>query len=120
MKAIRANLSQVNSVLSQEDFDTIFYKIDELHTVHNEFLAELRIQQLSDGEICVGKAFKTLVDNIELYGAFLHNYRRAIETVRKCGKENMQFKDIVSKIVLNSPNEQTLTLEELLHKPVAR
>lgn len=122
MKAIRADLSQTHPVISisQEEFETMFFKIDELYSTHNEFLTELRTLQSQDGDICVGNAFKKLTDQIDLYGAFLHNYGRAIETVKKCGANNAQFRDIVSKIVLNSPNEQTLTLEDLLHKPVAR
>ncbi|XP_063707678.1 active breakpoint cluster region-related protein-like [Culicoides brevitarsis] len=122
MKAIRADLSQSHPVITitQEEFDTMFFKIDELYAVHDEFLTELRTMQSQEGDICAGKAFKKLTDQIDMYGAFLHNYGRAIETVKKCGANNAQFRDIVSKIVLNSPNEQTLTLEDLLHKPVAR
>lgn len=122
MKAIKADLSQPHPVISisQEEFETMFFKIDELYAVHNEFLTELRTMQSQEGDICAGKAFKKLTDQIDMYGAFLHNYGRAIETVKKCGANNAQFRDIVSKIVLNSPNEQTLTLEDLLHKPVAR
>uniref|UniRef100_A0A336KRS3 CSON014887 protein n=1 Tax=Culicoides sonorensis TaxID=179676 RepID=A0A336KRS3_CULSO len=122
MKAIRADLSQPHPVIciTQEEFETMFFKIDELYVVHNEFLSELRTLQAQEGDVCVGNAFEKLTNQIDMYGAFLHNYGRAIETVKKCGSTNSQFRDIVSKIVLNSPNEQTLTLEDLLHKPVAR
>lgn len=120
MKAIRASLSQTNPVISQEDFETMFFKIDDLYSIHEDFLTQLRTKQSQDSDICVGEAFKNLTDQIDMYGAFLHNYGRAIETVKKCGAHNAQFREIVSKIVLNAPNEQTLSLEDLLHKPVAR
>lgn len=120
MKAIKASLSQTHPVVSQEDYETMFFKIDELYAVHEEFLTELRTKQSVDADICVGEAFMRLTDQIDMYSAFLHNYGRAIETVKKCGGSNAQFRDIVSKIVLNAPNEQSLTLEDLLHKPVAR
>lgn len=120
MKAIRASLSQTNPVISQEDFETMFFKIDDLYAIHENFLTQLRTKQSQDSDICVGEAFKMLTDQIDMYGAFLHNYGRAIETVKKCGAHNTQFREIVSKIVLNAPNEQTLSLEDLLHKPVAR
>lgn len=119
-KAIKASLSQAHPVVSQEDYDTIFFKIDELYAVHEEFLTELKTKQSQNTNICVGEAFMKLTDQIDLYSAFLHNYGRAIETVKKCGINNAQFRDIVSRIVVNSPNEQSLTLEDLLHKPVAR
>uniref|UniRef100_W4VRB6 Putative rho gtpase activating protein at 1a n=1 Tax=Corethrella appendiculata TaxID=1370023 RepID=W4VRB6_9DIPT len=126
MKAIRATLTTSQPVISEEEFRTMFFKIEDLHEVHSEFLAELKYKQsqsLSDSneELCIGDAFRKLAGHINLYGAFLHNYGHAIDTVKKCGANCVQFKEIVSKIVFkNSQNEQSLSLEELLHKPVAR
>lgn len=122
MKAIRATLTTSQPVICQEDFQTIFFKIEELNSVHNKFLSDLKEKQRNntDSDFQVGDLFKSLADNIQIYGAFLHNYGRAIDTVKKCGSNNPQFKEIVSNIILNSTNEQSLTLEDLLHKPVAR
>lgn len=121
MKAIKATLTTSQPVISEEEFQTMFFKIDELYTVHTRFLNALR-QKVSQGQgdILVGESFRELAGHINLYGAFLHNYGRAIDTVKKCGSNNQQFKEIVSNIILNSQNEQSLTLEDLLHKPVAR
>lgn len=61
--------------------------------------------------------------NIKIYGAFLHNYGRATDTVRKCSASNAQFADITRHICLKSlggGHSQSLSLEDLLHKPVAR
>lgn len=120
MKAIRATLTTSQPVISEEEFQTMFFKIDELYSVHTHFLTNLRHKVAQEGDICVGETFRELAGHMNLYGAFLHNYGRAIDTVKKCGSNNHQFKEIVSKIVLNSQNEQSLTLEDLLHKPVAR
>ncbi|CRL04369.1 CLUMA_CG017461, isoform A [Clunio marinus] len=121
MKAIRATLTTSQPVISEEDFQTMFFKIEELNNVHSKFLTDLKEKQRTQIEdIQVGELFKSLADNIQLYGAFLHNYGRAIDTVKKCGANSPQFKEIVSKIIMNSTNEQSLTLEDLLHKPVAR
>lgn len=122
MKAIRATLTTSQPVISDDDFQTVFFKIEELNNVHGKFLADLKEKQRNnpDNDIQVGELFKGLADNIQVYGAFLHNYGRAIDTVKKCGLSNPQFKEIVSNIILNSTNEQSLTLEDLLHKPVAR
>lgn len=122
MKAIRATLTTSQPVISDDDFQTVFFKIEELNTVHSKFLTDLKDKQKNnpDKDIKIGELFKSLADNIQIYGAFLHNYGRAIDTVKKCGSNNPQFKEIVSNIILNSTNEQSLTLEDLLHKPVAR
>lgn len=99
----------------------MFFKIDELYVVHTAFLTSLRNIISQDAhDIYIGGPFEELAKHIHIYGAFLHNYGQAIDTVKKCGENNIQFKEIVSKIVLNSQNEQLLTLEDLLHKPVAR
>lgn len=122
MKAIRATLTTSQPVISEDEFKTVFFKIEELNGVHNRFLSELKEKQRKqpDSDIQVGDLFKSLADNIQLYGAFLHNYGHAIDTVKICSSNNPQFKEIVSNIVLNSTNEQSLSLEDLLHKPVAR
>lgn len=121
MKAIRATLTTSQPVISEEEFQTVFYKIDDLHEVHTTFLGALQEQlQRDDSDLYVGEIFKRLASHMHLYAAFLHNYGRAIDTVKKCGQNNTQFKEIVSNIVLNSKMEQSLTLEDLLHKPVAR
>uniref|UniRef100_A0A2M4A1S8 Putative rac gtpase-activating protein bcr/abr n=1 Tax=Anopheles triannulatus TaxID=58253 RepID=A0A2M4A1S8_9DIPT len=132
MKAIRATLTTSQPVISEEEFQTIFFKIEELHEVHCEFLTVLRArlataasQDLDDSAtsgdgLCVGEQFRQLASHIHLYGAFLHNYGRAIDTVKSCSTHSQQFKEIVSNIVFKNQNEQKLSLEELLHKPVAR
>uniref|UniRef100_A0A7G3AQH7 Putative rac gtpase-activating protein bcr/abr n=1 Tax=Lutzomyia longipalpis TaxID=7200 RepID=A0A7G3AQH7_LUTLO len=121
MKAIKATLTTSQPVISDEEFQTMFFKIEELHAVHTDFLAELRQKAAQqEDDIRIGDTFKKMAGHINLYGAFLHNYGRAIDTVKKCGQNNTQFKEIVSRIVLNSKNEQSLPLEDLLHKPVAR
>lgn len=120
MKAIRATLTTSQPVISEDDFQTMFFKIEELNAVHSKFLNELKEKQKNEGDIQVGVLFKGLADNIQIYGAFLHNYGRAIDTVKKCSSNSPTFREIVSNIILNSTNEQSLSLEDLLHKPVAR
>lgn len=58
--------------------------------------------------------------NLTLYGAFLSNYGRALDTVRKCSITNAQFRDISKNVTCKRLSEQPISLEDLLHKPVAR
>lgn len=62
-----------------------------------------------------------MASNIGLYGAFLHNYGRATDTVRRCSANSAQFGQITKDIRLKGlPKGQGLSLQDLLHKPVAR
>lgn len=62
-----------------------------------------------------------MAGNIKHYGAFLHNYARATDTVRRCCTQSAQFGKITRDIRLRSfPKGPGLSLEDLLHKPVAR
>ncbi|XP_054730679.1 active breakpoint cluster region-related protein isoform X2 [Anastrepha obliqua] len=120
-RAIHATLGTSQPVIKEEEENTIFFKIDELHDVHTQFLNDLKtIVAHEGGDVLIGEPFKRLAESFNLYSAFLHNYGQAIETVKKCSANNPQFKQIVSTIVVNLHTEQSLTLEDLLHKPVAR
>ncbi|KRG07094.1 active breakpoint cluster region-related protein isoform X2 [Drosophila mojavensis] len=120
-RAIHATLGTSQPVIKEEEENTIFFKIDELYDVHTAFLSDLKtIVAHEGGDVLIGEPFKRLADMFDLYSAFLHNYGQAIDTVKKCSANNPQFKKIVSTIVVNLQTEQSLTLEDLLHKPVAR
>ncbi|KAM7347620.1 rho GTPase activating protein at 1A isoform 3-T8 [Cochliomyia hominivorax] len=120
-KAIHATLATSQPVIKEDEENTIFFKIDELHEAHSLFLSELKsLVAHEGGDVLIGETFKRLAEMFDLYSAFLHNYNQAIETVKKCSANNPQFKKTVSTIVLNLQTEQSLTLEDLLHKPVAR
>lgn len=120
-KAIHSTLGTSKPVINEEEEKTIFFKIEELYETHSAFLSDLKTAVAHEGgDVLIGEIFKRLADMFNLYSAFLHNYNQAIETVKKCSANNPQFKEIVSTIVLNLQTEQSLTLEDLLHKPVAR
>lgn len=57
---------------------------------------------------------------LDVYASFLQNYPRAIETVRRCSSQSPQFADITRSIKLRSLQGQPQSLEDLLHRPVAR
>ncbi|KAH8295982.1 hypothetical protein KR018_008982 [Drosophila ironensis] len=120
-KAIHATLNTSQPVIKEEEENTIFFKIDELYELHTAFLSDLKtIVSHEGGDVLIGEPFKRMADMFDLYSAFLHNYKNAIDSVKKCSANNPQFKKIVSTIVVNLQTEQSLTLEDLLHKPVAR
>lgn len=66
------------------------------------------------------KSLYLQASNLTVYGAFLGNYGRAIDTVRKCSASNSQFAEITKNIICKTLSGQSISLEDLLHKPVAR
>uniref|UniRef100_A0A1I8NNV9 Active breakpoint cluster region-related protein n=2 Tax=Stomoxys calcitrans TaxID=35570 RepID=A0A1I8NNV9_STOCA len=120
-KAIHATLATSQPVIKEEEENTIFFMIEKLYESHSLFLSDLKTLVAHEGgDVLIGETFKRLSEMVDLYSAFLHNYNQAIDTVKKCSANNPQFKKIVATIVLNLQTEQSLTLEDLLHKPVAR
>jgi active breakpoint cluster region-related protein len=62
MKAVKATLGTSQPVISQGDFNTIFFKVPELYNMHRKFLDGLKKSYESDAEVSsVGDPFKNLV-----------------------------------------------------------
>ncbi|KAG8181370.1 hypothetical protein JTE90_008841 [Oedothorax gibbosus] len=121
MKALKSTIGTSQPLLSLEDYNTIFYRIPELHGLHTTFLKGLRKQIDNwDSTHPIGEDFKILASKLGVYGSFLQNYSKAIETVRKCSIDNSKFSEITKSIKLKALQGQATTLEDLLHKPVAR
>lgn len=121
MKALKATIGTSQPLLSLEDFNTVFFRIPELHNIHLTFLQGLKAYiENQDGKQAVGEHFKVLASKLGVYAAFLQNYSKAIETVKKCSIENVKFAEIIKSIKLKYMKGQATTLEDLLHKPVAR
>lgn len=118
MNAIKATLSTSQPVITEEEFNTIFYKISELHDLHKNFLDGLNAAIATWEEpLSVGIHFKKMAENINIYGAFLHNYGRATDAVRRRCATSQSFAHLTKQI---SCHGQPMSLDDLLHKPVAR
>jgi hypothetical protein len=58
---------------------------------------------------------------VDIYGSFLQNYSRAVDTVKKCSQSNAAFADTTRDIRSRTCNINAgVTLETLLHSPVSR
>ncbi len=129
MKAMKVTMSTSQPVIPKEDFEIIFYKIPDLHELHYTFLESLKkqVERWHDGD-SVGHTFKMLASRTKLYAAFLDNYPRALDALHRCSEAYPQFADLTRSIKLRSVKgqravqqpQQTVSLEDLLHKPVAR
>ena len=68
--------------------------------------------------------FFEFVFRMKIYAAFLNNYPKALDALHKCSAAYPQFADLTRSIKLRTlkgqKQGQSLSLEDLLHKPVAR
>ena len=125
MKAMKVTLTTPQPVIPKEDFEVIFYKIPELHDLHFTFHENLKRQvDRWNGTETIGHNFKMLASRMKIYAAFLNNYQKALEALHKCSAAYPQFADLTRSIKLRTvkgqKQGQSLSLEDLLHKPVAR
>uniref|UniRef100_A0A4W3IKM9 BCR activator of RhoGEF and GTPase n=1 Tax=Callorhinchus milii TaxID=7868 RepID=A0A4W3IKM9_CALMI len=113
MKPLKAAATTSQPVLTQQQIETIFFKVPELYEIHKEFYDGLfpRVQQWSHHQ-CVGDLFQKLASQLGVYRAFVDNYEVAVETAEKCCQANAQFAEISE--VFSSSKSQDL----LKHTPV--
>ncbi|KAF7268387.1 rho GTPase activating protein at 1A [Rhynchophorus ferrugineus] len=119
MKAIQATVGTSQPIVTEAELNTIFYKIPELHSLHESFLEALK-KHSQKWDTRIGDHFKIMASNISLYGAFLSNYGQALDTITKCCANNVQFAEIAKNVTCKDLSNQPITLEDLLYRPVAR
>uniref|UniRef100_A0A8C8D5Z2 Uncharacterized protein n=1 Tax=Oncorhynchus tshawytscha TaxID=74940 RepID=A0A8C8D5Z2_ONCTS len=131
MKPLRAAATTSQPMLTIQQIETIFFKVTELHEIHNDFYNALlpRVQEWCHNQ-CVGDLFQKLASQLGVYRAFVDNYTVAVETADKCCQANIQFAEIcqVSYVVssvlpcpaLDFIYFMTLSPSALLYKPVDR
>uniref|UniRef100_A0AAR2JTW3 Active breakpoint cluster region-related protein n=1 Tax=Pygocentrus nattereri TaxID=42514 RepID=A0AAR2JTW3_PYGNA len=95
MRPLKATATTSKPVLTMEQIETIFYKIQDIYEIHKEFYDALfpNIQQWDD-KVTVGHLFQKLASQLGVYKAFVDNYKVALETVEKCSQANSQFQKI--------------------------
>ncbi|CAL8266733.1 unnamed protein product [Merluccius merluccius] len=124
LKATATTSSQ--PVLTIQQVETIFYKIQDIFVIHKEFYDALypNIQQW-DEKVTVGHLFQKLASQLGVYKAFVDNYKEALETAEKCSQANIQFQKISENLKVKGPKDSkdcttTVTMEALLYKPIDR
>ena len=126
MKAMKVTLSTDQPFIPKEDFEVIFYRVPELHELHLTFHDSLKklVDRWDEAKENVGHTFKMLASRNKIYVAYLNNYQRALESLHRCTEAYPQFADLTRSIKLRSVKGQrqgqSLSLEDLLHKPVSR
>ncbi|KAG5283972.1 hypothetical protein AALO_G00021550 [Alosa alosa] len=126
MRPLKAAATTSKPVLSMEQIETIFFKIQDIFQIHKEFYDALlpHIQQWDD-KVTVGHLFQKLASELGVYKAFLDNYKVAVETAEKCAQANGQFQKISENLKVKGPKDSkdltsSVTMEALLYKPIDR
>ncbi|XP_072326253.1 active breakpoint cluster region-related protein [Scyliorhinus torazame] len=126
LKPLKAAATTSQPVLTNQQIETIFYKVQEIHHFHREFCDSLQPKiQNWDSRHSVGHLFQKLAESLGVYKAFVDNYKVAVETVEKCSQANNNFKKICEDLKVKSPKDSkecstSVTLEALLYKPIDR
>ncbi|XP_072770364.1 breakpoint cluster region protein-like [Nerophis lumbriciformis] len=126
MKPLRAAATTSQPMLTNQQIETIFFKVPELHEIHKDFYDALlpRIQDWSYQQ-CVGDLFQRLASQLGVYRAFVDNYEVAVETADKCCQANTHFAQISENLKVKCTKDckdqsEKKSLETLLYKPVDR
>uniref|UniRef100_A0A4W5PW16 DH domain-containing protein n=1 Tax=Hucho hucho TaxID=62062 RepID=A0A4W5PW16_9TELE len=106
MRPLKATATTSQPVLTIQQVETIFYKIQDIFEIHKEFYDALlpHIQQW-DEKVAVGHLFKKLASQLGVYKAFVDNYKTAVETAEKCSQANTQFGKISENLKVKGPKD---------------
>uniref|UniRef100_A0AAQ4QV63 ABR activator of RhoGEF and GTPase n=1 Tax=Gasterosteus aculeatus aculeatus TaxID=481459 RepID=A0AAQ4QV63_GASAC len=119
MRPLKATATTSQPVLTIQQVETIFYKIQDIFEIHKEFYdALLPNIQHWDEKVTVGHLFQKLASQLGVYKAFVDNYKVALETAEKCSQAHVQFQKI-SEVGPSAEDDQRLR-EALLYKPIDR
>ncbi|XP_034088860.1 active breakpoint cluster region-related protein isoform X1 [Gymnodraco acuticeps] len=126
MRPLKATATSSQPVLTIQQVETIFYKIQDIFEIHKEFYDALlpNIQQW-DEKVTVGHLFQKLASQLGVYKAFVDNYKVALETAEKCSQANVQFHQISENLKVKGPKDSkdcttNVSMEALLYKPIDR
>ncbi|KAJ4930078.1 hypothetical protein JOQ06_019092 [Pogonophryne albipinna] len=106
MRPLKATATSSQPVLTIQQVETIFYKIQDIFEIHKEFYDALlpNIQQW-DEKVTVGHLFQKLASQLGVYKAFVDNYKVALETAEKCSQANVQFHQISENLKVKGPKD---------------
>ncbi|XP_059573475.1 active breakpoint cluster region-related protein isoform X3 [Alligator mississippiensis] len=126
MKPLKATATTSQPVLTIQQIETIFYKIQDIYEIHKEFYDSLcpKVQHW-DSSVTMGHLFQKLASQLGVYKAFVDNYKIALETAEKCSQSNNQFHKISEELKVKGPKDSkeshtSVTMEALLYKPIDR
>ena len=88
------------------------------HANTSEFYGDLLDLVKNNKDPRIGHIFNKLSKQCNIYITFIQNYPEALRTVDYCAKNNKKFADLVTEI--NLPNYLSVSLSELLYKPIIR
>ncbi|XP_032431506.1 active breakpoint cluster region-related protein isoform X7 [Xiphophorus hellerii] len=126
MRPLKAAATSSQPVLTMQQIETIFYKIQDIFEIHKEFYdALLPSIQRWDEKVTVGHLFQKLASQLGIYKAFVDNYKNALETAEKCSQANNFFQKISETVSVKGPKDSKdsstkSSMEDLLYKPIDR
>ena len=117
MVSVYARPAQKLSILTAEDRQAIFGNAEQLLSVAEALLDELR--KAGRPEDVVAQSFISVAPYFKLYASYCKNYTTALETAQRCRNQSDGFAEFL-KSQSSRQESRGLQLESFLIKPVQR
>ncbi|GAM18319.1 hypothetical protein SAMD00019534_014940 [Acytostelium subglobosum LB1] len=105
-------------LISDEDFKSIFFSVEEIFTVHQRVLSQF--EQLNNKWPCVeglGDIFLRIAPEFKVYGNYVKNFKNAIDTLDRCRNDNPKFAQFIVDCCDNTP-QRVYDLMALIATPL--
>ncbi|XP_071501100.1 active breakpoint cluster region-related protein-like [Diadema antillarum] len=118
MEIFKASISTSKPVLTEEEYDTMFFRIKELAEVHRQFVhhMEPKLEHWTPEQM-QGDSFKLLASHFDIHEEYVTNYKRAMSTLQRLQSENEVFRNIAQQ-ALKLESGEMYTLEAMLYSPL--
>ncbi|XP_041456551.1 active breakpoint cluster region-related protein-like isoform X3 [Lytechinus variegatus] len=118
MKTFKASISTSTPVMTEEEYDTMFFRIPELLNVHRQFVhhMEPKMEHWTPEQM-QGDSFKLLASHFDIHEEYIANYKRAMSTLQRLQTENELFRNIAQQ-ALKLESGEMYTLEAMLYSPL--
>ncbi|XP_030847640.1 active breakpoint cluster region-related protein isoform X2 [Strongylocentrotus purpuratus] len=118
MKTFKGSIRTSDPVMTDEEYDTMFFRIPELFNVHRQFVNHMEPKMKEwTPEQMQGDSFKLLASHFDIHEEYIANYKRAMSTLQHLQSENELFRNIAQQALKLSSGEM-YTLEAMLYSPL--
>lgn len=121
-KPLLALLTTTQPLILESEVNTIFYRVEDLHSLHSNLHEKLEILLHNWGaHSCIGDFFVELCKNLKLYKDYVEMYRRSLDCLEKC-KQDPNFKKFLDDVrsTVSGQFKDVPNVNELLRKPIER
>jgi hypothetical protein len=122
-KPLLARTTTSQTILSERDINTVFYRTEDLVDLHTALHEKLE-PQLRDWTVntCVGDFFVELCKNLKLYKDYVEFYQQSLQCLEKLKSESAPFRTFLEDVraTVMAHYNDVPRVNELLRRPIER